>query len=457
VYFYIDTRGCPKNTVDSEALDQALRGVGHVPVDRAADADVMIVNTCGFIDVAKQESIDRLLELGQQKRPGQQLIAAGCLSQRYSEEVARDLPEVDTIVGIDAWRTLPELLAGVSATPVRRQDANELGSLLRFPASLPVLNQWPATARRVHAPSAYIKISEGCNYGCTFCAIPIMKGLYRSKPPERIVEEARQLADNGVKEIILVSQDSTAYGLDRRDDTSLPLLLETLAAEVPEIPWVRVMYIHPDRLTAKMIDRIAQVPTFCPYIDIPMQHAHPAVLKRMRRGHLIERSEELIARFRECIPGAAVRTTFMVGFPGESSAEFDFLLDWLQRMRFDRAGVFTYSPEDGTPGAEMEQQVPERTRQRRRQRLMQAQEAISAQLQATLVGKTLDVLIEGTQDVATAKRHHGASGLMSVGRSYRDAPEVDGAVLVRGRHRVGSMIKVRVSESTTHDLVGDAV
>ncbi|MGI8914131.1 MAG: 30S ribosomal protein S12 methylthiotransferase RimO [Chloroflexota bacterium] len=458
--FYIDTRGCPKNTVDSEALDQALRGAGHVPVDRAAAADVMIVNTCGFIDVAKQESIDRLLELGQNKRPGQQLIAAGCLSQRYSDEVARDLPEVDTIVGIDAWRTLPALLAGVTEKPMGQQDApdvSQLGSLLRFPASLPVLNQWPATSRRGHSPSAYIKISEGCNYGCTFCAIPIMKGLYRSKPLERIVEEARQLAASGVKEIILVSQDSTAYGLDRRDDTSLPLLLEALATQAPEIPWVRVMYIHPDRLTTKMIDRIAQVPTFCPYIDIPMQHAHPDVLKRMRRGHLIARTEELIERFRERIPGAAVRTTFMVGFPGESSAEFDFLLDWLQRMRFDRAGVFTYSPEEGTPGAEMEQQVPERTRRRRRQRLMEAQEVISGQLQATLVGKTLDVLIEGTQERAPSTRHHGTVGLVSVGRSHRDAPEVDGTVLVRGRHRIGTMLKVRVRESTTHDLVGEAV
>jgi ribosomal protein S12 methylthiotransferase len=456
VRFYIDTRGCPKNTVDSEALDQALRGAGHVPVDRASAADVMIVNTCGFIDVAKQESIDRLLELGQQKRQGQQLIAAGCLSQRYSDEIARDLPEVDTVVGVDAWRTLPALLAEATDRPVRQQDASELGSLLRFPASLPVLNQWPATARRVHAPSAYIKISEGCNYGCTFCAIPIMKGLYRSKPLARIVDEARQLAASGVKELILVSQDSTAYGLDQRDDTSLPLLLETLAADVPAIPWVRVMYIHPDRLTAKMIDRIAQVPTFCPYIDIPMQHAHPDVLKRMRRGHLIGRTEELIARFRERIPGAAVRTTFMVGFPGESSAEFDFLLAWLQKMRFDRAGVFTYSPEDGTPGAGMERQVAERTRQRRRQRLMEAQEEISAQLQAALVGTTLDVLIEGAQDAAPAKRRR-AAGLVSIGRSYRDAPEVDGTVLVRGRHRVGSMVKVRITESTTHDLVGEAV
>jgi ribosomal protein S12 methylthiotransferase len=456
VRFYIDTRGCPKNTVDSEALDQALRLAGHLPVDRAAAADVMIVNTCGFIDVAKQESIDRLLELGQSKRPGQRLIAAGCLSQRYSEDVARDLPEVDTIVGVDAWRTLPAMLAGAEA-PVRQQDPAELGSLLRFPASLPVLNQWPATPRRIQGPSAYIKISEGCNYGCTFCAIPIMKGLYRSKPLERIVEEARQLAANGVKELVLVSQDSTAYGLDRRDDTSLPLLLETLAAQAPEIPWVRVMYIHPDRLTAKMIDRIAQVPTFCPYVDIPMQHAHPAVLKRMRRGHLIERSEELIARFREQIPGAAVRTTFMVGFPGESSAEFDFLLDWVRKMRFDRAGVFTYSPEEGTPGAEMEQQVPERTRQRRRQRLMEAQEVIATEVQATFIGRTLDVLIEGSQVPAAAARRRRQDDRMSVGRSYRDAPEVDGTVLVHGRHKVGSMVKVRITDSATHDLVGDVV
>jgi ribosomal protein S12 methylthiotransferase len=455
--FYIDTRGCPKNTVDSEALDQAMRQAGHVAVTQPAAADVLIVNTCGFIDVAKQESIDRLLELGQHKRAGQRLIAAGCLSQRYAPDIARDLPEVDTVVGVDAWRTLPALLSAPSAA-IPAPEATPLGSLLKLPASLPVLNQWPVTPRRVQGPSAHIKVSEGCNYGCTFCAIPIMKGLYRSKPVARIIEEARQLAGAGVKEAILVSQDSTAYGMDLRDGTSLATLLEALAEHVPAIQWVRVMYFHPDRLTAKAIDRIVAVPTFCPYVDIPMQHAHPDVLKRMARGHLIERTEEHIAQFRERIPNLAVRTTFIVGFPGETSAEFDTLVAWVQKMRFDRVGVFAYSPEESTPGATMDGQVPARTVQRRRERLMKVQEGIASELQADQVGRTLDVLIEGSE-AAPRNTHNGAgraSGdLWSVGRSHRDAPEVDGTVLVRGKVATGTMAKVRITGSTTHDLFGE--
>jgi len=453
VRFYIDTRGCAKNTVDSEALNSALRQAGHVPVDTPASADVMIVNTCGFIDVAKRESVDRLTELGRLKRPGQRLIAAGCLSQRYSEEVARDLPAVDTLVGVDAWRTLPGLLDLDHSEPVPAIEPTPMGSLKKLPPSLPVLNQWPSLPRRRSGPSAYVKVSEGCNYGCTFCAIPIMKGLYRSKPLTRIVEEARQLAGAGVKELVLVSQDSTAYGMDLRNGTSLGELLETLAERAPEIPWVRVLYLHPDRLTAKMIDRLAAVPNFCPYVDIPMQHAHPAVLKRMARGHLIERTEDLIARFRQQIPGIAVRTTFIVGFPGESSEEFDFLVHWVEKMRFDRAGVFAYSPEENTPGATMAQQIPERTRARRRQRLMTVQEAISSQLQASFVGQTIPVLIEA--QTTAARRGHSDGSEVSIGRSYRDAPEVDGVVVVRGRHAPGSMLRVRITGSTAHDLIGD--
>ncbi|MCL4509186.1 MAG: 30S ribosomal protein S12 methylthiotransferase RimO [Chloroflexi bacterium] len=457
VRFFIDTRGCPKNTVDSEALEQALRSAGHTAVSHPHSADVVIVNTCGFIDVAKQESIDRLIELGRDKRPGQRLVAAGCLSQRYPEEVSADLPEVDVAVGVDAWRTLPELLdtGNPAAIPVEPVPS---GSLLRFPASLSVLNQWPASPRKVRGPSAYIKISEGCNYGCTFCAIPIMKGLYRSKPLLQIIAEAKQLAHFGVRELILVSQDSTAYGLDRKDGTSLATLLEELAGNVPDLKWVRVMYLHPDRLTPRLIERIAAVPSFCQYVDIPLQHAHPDVLKRMRRGHLIERTEEHIALFRQLIPHVAVRTAFIVGFPGETRAEFDFLVEWTEKMRFDRMGVFTYSKEEGTPGAVMSDQVPEITKERRRKRLMETQAHISLEIHTRLIGQTLTVLVEGVEEDSRYRHRQGTSvDLWSVGRSHRDAPEVDGTVFLRGRHSVGDVLTVRITDVTAHDLFGEVV
>ncbi|MCL5946975.1 MAG: 30S ribosomal protein S12 methylthiotransferase RimO [Chloroflexi bacterium] len=463
VRFYIDTRGCPKNTVDSEALQAVLQAAGHAPVNSPAAADVLIVNTCGFIDVAKQESIDRLLELGQQKRPGQRLIAAGCLSQRYPEEVAADIPEVDFMTGIDAWRTLPAALEQLGTTQTAQLDdvsvpAVPSGSLLRFPATLPVLNQWPELPRKGTGPTAYIKISEGCNYGCTFCAIPVMKGLYRSKPLSRILQEAKELASRGVKEVVLVSQDSTAYGLDMRNGTSLITLLSALAEEVPSLLWVRVLYFHPDRLTHQFIDQIAAIPTFCPYVDLPLQHVHPDILRRMRRGHLIERTEEHIAHFREVLPHAAIRTTFIVGFPGERRAEFEFLLEWTQRRRFDRLGVFCYSLEEGTSSAEMADQVPLVTREHRRKKLLAIQEKISLEIQQRLIGTTLDVLIEGSDDQSRPRySKHASQDGWSVGRSTRDAPEVDGIVLVRGRQRIGSIVPVRIHEATAYDLIGEVL
>ena len=462
VRFYIDTRGCPKNTVDSEALQAALQAAGHAPVNSPAAADVLIVNTCGFIDVAKQESIDRLLELGHQKRAGQRLIAAGCLSQRYPEEIAADIPEVDYITGIDAWRTLPAALEQLDITQVALRTASvpavPLGSLLDFPATLPVLNQWPELPRKVVGPTAYIKISEGCNYGCTFCAIPLMKGLYRSKPLAHIIQEAKELVLRGVKEVVLVSQDSTAYGLDMRNGTSLVTLLEALAEQVPSLPWVRVLYFHPDRLTHKLIDQVAAIPTFCPYIDLPLQHAHPNVLRRMRRGYLIERTEEHIAHIREVLPHAAIRTTFIVGFPGEGRAEFEFLLEWVQRRRFDHLGVFSYSSEEGTPSNEMGDQVPPVTREHRRKKLLAVQEKISLEIQQKLVGTTLDVLIEGNEDQPRSyhSKRPSRNG-WSVGRSRRDAPDVDGIVLVCGRQRIGSIVPVRILEATAYDLIGEVL
>ncbi len=439
--FYIDTLGCQKNTVDSEALHSSLLAAGHCVASSAEDADVMVVNTCGFIDVAKQQSIDHLLKLGAVKKDGQLLIAAGCLSQRYAEELRAELPEVDALVGVDAWKYVPSLLAtrprGKSRLPV-------------LPVLPPGAAGFPVVPRVATGPSADIKISEGCNYGCTFCAIPIMKGKFRSKPLQSIVVEARQLVAAGVKEAILVSQDSTAYGMDQRNGTDLGTLLDALANEVPELPWVRVMYMHPDRLNHKLIQRLPAFATFCHYIDIPVQHAHPDVLRRMHRGGHPERTEELLLALRASLPDIALRTSFIVGFPGETDEEYEALVSWTKKMKFDHAGVFTYSPEDGTPGADMPDHVTRSVKNKRRQRLMRVQERISSARNARLQGQSLTVLIEGNN----ASFEQRDEPPVSVGRSYRDAPEVDGTVIIQGHHTVGAMLEVRVTGSTSHDLIG---
>lgn len=439
--FHIETLGCQKNTVDSEALHAALVEAGHEPVGAPTLADVTIVNTCGFIDIAKQQSVDRLIELGSEKREGQLLIAAGCLTQRFPDELRREIPELDGHVGVDAWKYLPALLE-------RRPLAG--AGLPRLPLLAPGAAGFPTFRRAARGPSADIKISEGCNYGCTFCAIPIMKGKFRSKPLDRIVQEARDLAAAGVREVVLVSQDSTAYGMDLRDGTDLAVMLEALAERVPELPWVRVLYVHPDRLSHRLIRRLPAIPTFCHYVDVPVQHAHPDVLRRMRRGSRSDRTEDLLQALREAIPEVALRTSFIVGFPGETDDEFEYLVDWATRIEFDHAGVFLYSAEDGTPGAAMRDQVPHRTKQRRRRRLMRRQREISARRNATLLGRSLDVLVEGNN--AGAARH--GEPPTSVGRSYRDAPEVDGTVIVRGVLPVGELARIRITGSTAHDLIG---
>lgn len=439
--FYIETLGCQKNTVDSEALRASLVEAGHEPVESPALAEVSIVNTCGFIDVAKQQSIDRLIELGREKREGQLLIAAGCLSQRFPDELRHELPELDGVVGVDAWKYLPPLLDRRAARRAR---------LPQLPVLAPGAAGFPTFRRTAQGPSADVKISEGCNYGCTFCAIPIMKGRFRSKPLDRIVHEARDLAAAGVREVVLVSQDSTAYGTDLRDGTDLATLLETLAERVPELPWVRVLYVHPDRLSHKLIRRLPAIPTFCHYVDVPVQHAHPDVLRRMRRGSHSARTEELLLALRQAIPDVALRTSFIVGFPGETEEEFEYLVEWARRIEFDHAGVFLYSAEEGTPGASMEDQVPHRVKQRRRRRLMSLHEEISARRAASFLGRTLTMLVEGNNASAVA---HGEPPT-SIGRSYRDAPEVDGTVIVRGVLPIGELAPVRITGATAHDLIG---
>jgi len=452
--FTVVTLGCTKNVVDSEGIEQTLTASGRRAVADPADADVVIVNTCGFIGASKQESVDTLLALAERKRPDQVLVASGCLIERYAAEVMHEIPEVDALVGVHRW---PEMADILNAIDERRRT----GSARVARSALELLDGDPRLApiyvgdgvssradlvmpqRVQRGPSAYLKVSDGCDANCAFCAIPSMKGRMRSKDPDLIIREARELASAGVREIVLVGQDTTAYARDYGDLHGLPKLLRRLADEVPELPWVRIMYAYPQHVSDQLLDAMAELPQLCHYLDVPLQHAHPDVLRRMKRPHgAIER---LVERVRERVPDIALRTTFIVGFPGETEAEFDYLRGAVEQLRFDRVGVFAYSQEEGTPAHDLPDQVPDVRKERRRRELMLLARRLSHELNQRWIGQELDVLVE-----STVRGRDGA--VRGVGRTYRDAPEVDGVVFVEGLVTVGDFVRARVVGATDYDL-----
>ncbi|MBV9582783.1 MAG: 30S ribosomal protein S12 methylthiotransferase RimO, partial [Chloroflexi bacterium] len=338
--FHFVSLGCAKNTVDSEAMEQLLLASGHVRASGASDADLLIVNTCGFIESAKQESVDTLLQLGAAKRATQRLIATGCLVERYPTELADELPQIDAFVGARNWASLPQVLSQL-------EEARAPGS------SLPLVELAPQgeldleiATRRPNGSSAYLKISDGCDQRCAFCAIPFMKGNHRSKPAELILREVGQLVERGVREIVLVGQDTTRYGHDLGQRDGLARLLERVTDRYPSLAWIRVMYAYPRHITEDFLRVLREREQVLPYIDMPLQHTHPWTLARMRRPH--RDTDDLVGWMRDRVPGLVLRTTFIVGFPGETEAEFAYLLESVQRLRFDRVGVFTYSHEEGT-------------------------------------------------------------------------------------------------------------
>ena len=427
--YYLQTLGCPKNTTDSEQLTRVLTRAGHRPA-LVADAQVLIVNTCGFIDAAKDESAQAVRSLAAAKLPGQRLLAIGCWSQIEGERIRAEHPGVDETFGIEAWGPIVASLG-----PADPADIPETG---------------PALSRR---HSAYLKISDGCARPCTFCNIPGIKGdLFRSVAPDALIEAAKRLATEGVREIVLVAQDSTAYGVDLGLREGLALLLERLATAVPQIPWLRLMYAYPGMVTPRLIETMAALPQVCHYLDIPLQHGSPEVLRRMKRPHNLRMVHETLDGLRAAMPDIAIRSTFIVGFPGETKAEFEELLDFVRAGRFDRIGAFPYSPQAGTPAAVMSGQLPERTRERRYRRLMSVQAGIAAQIAASQVGRELPVLVES---LAGQTSEDGSP--IFVGRTYRDAPEVDGLVFGHGVARPGSMPTVRITAALDHDLVGEPV
>jgi len=439
--FHIVSLGCAKNTVDSEAMAQLLLAAGHARAQTAAEADVVVVNTCGFIEAAKQESIDTLLELGEAKREDQKLVATGCLVERYALELPRELPMIDAFLGARNWTQLPGV---VSQLDELRAPGHSLALVeLAPPGELDLA----IPHRQASGPSAYVKISDGCDQRCAFCAIPFMKGNHRSKPAELILREIGQLLEQGVREVVLVGQDTTRYGHDVGVRDGLALLLEQIVRRYPELSWVRVMYTYPRHITERFLAVLRDMPQVVKYVDMPLQHSHPSTLARMRRPH--RDVDELIGWMRDRVPGLVLRTTFIVGFPGETEDEFSHLLESVTRVRFDRVGAFRYSDEEGTAAFGMNDRVPGRVKERRKQQLMAAARAITLEENRKLVGQELDVLVEGRPEAASE---------WYAGRSYRDAPEVDGLVLIKAENLpLGEIVRVRVERALAYDLLARPV
>jgi len=443
--FSMISLGCAKNTVDSDSMAQLLVQDGYQSVGNLRRASILVVNTCGFIGPARDESYYELRKLAESKRPGQLLIAAGCLTQRYGLEVARRVPGVDGILGTRRWMDIVGVVRELRKGP--RPEP-----LYGLPES-PILEESnPATILRatIFGASAYLKIADGCRRPCAFCAIPLIKGSAVSRPPEKILEEARRLHELGVRELILVAQDTTDYGHDLGMKDGLASLLERMTTAIPELDWLRIMYAFPGYVTDRLIEVMASHPQILPYLDIPLQHAHPDTLTRMRRPANMEWVRATIGKMRRAMPKLAIRTVFIVGYPGETEKEFQTLLDFVQEMRFDRVGAFQFSFEPGTASEALGDPLPAEVKEQRYQRLMELQQPISLQINQGYVGQTLDVLVEGFNKGIT------------MGRSYRDAPEIDGQVLIEpdGSKKtiqppaIGSLVPVRITGALAYDLAG---
>ena len=417
-------------------MAQLLLRDGYRSMDDPDKASVLIVNTCGFIDSAKEESYRVLGELAQSKRKGQVLIAAGCLTQRYGVEVAQKVQGIDGILGTRRWMDIVQVVNEVRKGP--RPEP-----LYHLPESRTVgSDEGDALRVSVAGSSAYVKVADGCRRPCAFCAIPLIKGTAVSRPVEVILNEARTLRDAGVRELILIAQDTTDYGHDLGLRDGLAILLEKLTEAVPDMDWLRIMYAYPGYVTDRLIEVMATHKQILPYLDMPLQHAHPATLYRMKRPSNMDWVHKTLAKMRAAMPKLAIRTTFIVGYPGETEEEFQSLYDFVKEVRFDRAGAFPFSFEPGTTSAPLGDPVPAAVKEERFARLMELQQPISLQINQSHVGQTLDVLIEGFND-----------GL-SIGRSYRDAPEIDGMVFIEEKTRVGDIVPVRITGAMAYDLTG---
>ncbi len=433
--FSIVTLGCAKNRVDSEGMGVLLHDRGLTQTDQPSDADVVIVNTCGFLGAARQESVDVLGEIIGERKSGQFVIAAGCMPAL--RDYREDLPTgVDAVLTTREWFRIGDTVGGLFGEAPQPLVAGCDGLTTTF----------------LHAeagPSAYVKIADGCDHACAFCTIPTIKGGQASKRPLYVLQEIVDLVSRGTSEIVLVSQDTIRYGFDLETAYSLPELLEDLVEQVPNMPWLRLLYIYPNRTVTRLIDTMAKHDSLVNYIDMPLQHASPAVLRRMLRPSNMTMVRDLLDYARSTLPDVALRTTFIVGFPGETEEDFQMLCDFVEEQEFDHVGVFTYSAEPGTVSFTMGEHVPADVAEERRDRLMKLQQSISLQKNETLVGRSFSVLIEA---VGESELEDGSTEPISIGRLWRHAPEVDGMVFLPGSLPVGEFVTARVSEAAHYDL-----
>jgi ribosomal protein S12 methylthiotransferase len=440
--------GCPKNLVDSEVMMGLLARQGYELTTDSQAADVLVVNTCGFIDSARQESIDTILEMAQLKQTGklQCLIVAGCLVERYREELQREIPDIDACIGVNQLKEIESLVEpnGARILPIYSEGS-----------AAPELFLYDETTPRLRATApytSYVKIAEGCDHTCAFCIIPRLRGVFRSRSPESILREVEMLAAQGVKEFVLISQDTTTYGSDLGLKDGLARLVDSIAS-VSGVEWVRFLYCYPTAITDELLSVMATRPNVCKYFDIPLQHASRRMLQRMRRGGNRESYSALIERIRKFVPGVAVRTTFIVGFPGERDEDFEELLDFVREVEFDRVGVFPYSDEENTAAFELDEKVEISLAKKREERLMKEQARISLRRNRQLVGKRVKVLLEGRSK---------ESDLLLEGRMESQAPEIDGSVLINDvsdglEPLPGDFITVEITQGHQYDLIGRVV
>jgi ribosomal protein S12 methylthiotransferase len=464
--------GCPKNLVDSEVMMGMLTQAGAQLTQRAEDADVIVVNTCSFIDSAQQESVNTILEMARHKTGGraQKLVVAGCLVERYRDEIRKNIPEVDAVVGTGE---LEGILAAAGVAPAlqlnspfkilnSRAEGNAREAQGRFSregwdgaiADLPNYLYDETTPRVLATPShtAYIKIAEGCDHPCTFCIIPQLRGKFRSRRFESVIAEAERLARQGVREITLIGQDTTCYGEDFDLKDGLALLLEKLA-KIDDLRWVRFLYAYPNKITTRLLETIAAHDKICSYVDVPLQHASPTVLKRMKRGGGADVFLRTIEKMRRIIPGVTLRTSFIVGFPGETEKEFEELCDFVREAQFDWMGAFSYSDQEGAGAFALEKKLPAKEIERRRKRLMQIQKSISKKRKKAWVGQQVDLLLEGTSE---------ETDLLLEGRAAMHAPEIDGKVLVNDfpegtEPEFGKFYRCEITEAHEYDVVARVI
>lgn len=432
--------GCDKNLVDTEVMLGILDSRGHRMVDDEADADVIVVNTCCFIHDAKEESIQTILEMAELKQEGslKALIVTGCMAQRYQQEIIDEIPEVDAVLGTSSYdriaEAIDEILGGQSRLYMEDIDR------------LPKVDTKRLVTTGGHF--AYLKIAEGCDKHCTYCIIPRLRGNYRSVPMEQLVEEAGYLADQGVKELILVAQETTVYGKDIYGEKSLHKLLKELC-KIEGLRWIRILYCYPEEIDDDLIRVMKEEPKICHYLDLPIQHGCDRILKRMGRRTSKEQLIGIVEKLREEIPDISLRTTLITGFPGETQEEHEELMEFVDQMEFDRLGVFTYSPEEDTPAAEMPDQVPEEVKEDRRAELMELQQEIVFDLAEDMIGRELDVMIEGKVTYES----------VYVGRTYKDAPNVDGLIFINSEEELmsGDFVRAKVTGSSEYDLIGEII